>query len=555
MSDQPAESKWTDYSEKFPFIRIFRTFKLATHPNKLALALVGVILTVLWGCILDMVWSSNHQPIGNETNAFWQVPNIDQWREQTRQGQYQQLASIYLTELDAKTPDKLNDRFNEDPNKTINKAIEKLENQYKEKIDDADEEVIAETARKYNLTHRRLKALKTVGIFKSFISYEQGVCHQLFNAACTLNFAGQFDHVLRGRHNWTADAEKKSLEDIGVIPCLMLMARGKQWMAMEHPLFCLLFLVVTLAIWAMIGGAICRIAALHFARDERISYKEALAFAARKFIAFFTAPLLPIALIIFIGVFLIIGGLVGAIPYIGEIFAGAAMGLALLGGFVMALVAIGLLAGGNLLWPTIAVEGSDSFDAMSRSYSYIYTKPWRTGFYAIIAIVYGAICYMFVRFFIFVMLKATRFFVGIGLEGTDRPGTGILDNSKLDVIWPLPTFGNFRAPAPPFGAEQWDTAGTFLIGIWLLIVVGLMVAFLISFFYSGSTIIYYLLRREVDATDIEDVYLQEDLEEEDQEAKLDEAIPTETETPPEEPETTTTDEAEKDSSSEDSEEQ
>ena len=226
--------------------------------------------------------------------------------------------------------------------------------------------------------------------------------------------------------------------------------------------------------------------------------------------AFFTAPLLPIGFIIVIGFILFVGGLVSAIPYIGELIGGALMGLALLGGFAMAMAVIGLIAGGSLLWPTIAVEGSDSFDGFSRSYSYIYTKPWRTGFYAVVAIVYGAICYMFVRFFIFVMLKATRFFVGIGLAGTERPGTGALANTKLDTMWPVPTFGNFRPPTAPFGAEQWDTAGTFLVGIWLLLVAGLLVAYLISFYYSGSTIIYYLLRREVDATDIEDVYLQEE---------------------------------------------
>ena len=58
-----------------------------------------------------------------------------------------------------------------------------------------------------------------------------------------------------------------------------------------------------------------------------------------------------------------------------------------------------------------------------------------------------------------------------------------------------------------------NAAGNFLIGIWLLIVVGLVAAFLVSFYFSGSTIIYCLLRREVDATDIEDVYLEEDQEE------------------------------------------
>ena len=134
-----------------------------------------------------------------------------------------------------------------------------------------------------------------------------------------------------------------------------------------------MFMLVSLAIWSLVGGAICRIAALEVARDERISPKTALSFARRKFLGFLTAPLLPYALIIVIGVFLMLGGLLGAIPYIGEIIAGAGMVLALMGGFIIALVIIGLIAGVSLMWPTIAVEGSDSFDAMSRSYSYVYS--------------------------------------------------------------------------------------------------------------------------------------------------------------------------------------
>ena len=43
-------------------------------------------------------------------------------------------------------------------------------------------------------------------------------------------------------------------------------------------------------------------------------------------------------------------------------------------------------------------------------------------------------------------------------------------------------------------------------------------AFLASFYFSGSTIIYYLLRREVDATDFVDIYLEESEESEEQQA-------------------------------------
>ena len=79
-------------------------------------------------------------------------------------------------------------------------------------------------------------------------------------------------------------------------------------------------------------------------------------------------------------------------------------------------------------------------------------------------------------------------------------------------MWVSPTFDSlWRTPAP-LGMERWEAAGSFLIGIWLLIIVTLLWAFLVSFYLSGSTIIYFLLRREVDSTDIEDVHIDEEEE-------------------------------------------
>src|SRR4029079_17405138 len=94
--------------------------------------------------------------------------------------------------------------------------------------------------------------------------------------------------------------------------------------------------------------------------------------------------------------------------------------LALVVGFVITLVALGTVGGFNLMYPTVAVEGSDSFDAISRSFSYVFARPWRMLFYTAVAIAYGALTYLFVRFFIYIVLAVTHFFVGWFLVG--QPG-------------------------------------------------------------------------------------------------------------------------------------
>jgi len=49
---------------------------------------------------------------------------------------------------------------------------------------------------------------------------------------------------------------------------------------------------------------------------------------------------------------------------------------------------------------------------------------------------------------------------------------------------------------------------------WVWVVLAVMMAFLVSFFFCSQTVIYFLMRRSVDATDIEEVYMEESDEEE-----------------------------------------
>ena len=269
-----------------------------------------------------------------------------------------------------------------------------------------------------------------------------------------------------------------------------------------HYLYCIIFFVITLAVISVAGGAICRIAALQFARGEKPGLTEALRFSAKRFISFFTAPLAPLGIIIFVGLFIFLLGLTGNIPGVGELIMGIFMLLALIAGALIAVVLIGAIAGFNLMFPAVAYDNSDCFDAISRSFSYVYAKPWRMGFYTTIAVVYGAICYMFVRTFAFLSLWAAYWFLQVGVLG---------DNSKLTAIWQKPSFGSLRGSLVlPGGTES---VAAILVYLSLLAVVGLVVSFIISFYFSANTIIYSLMRNRVDNTTLEDIYTHfEDVE-------------------------------------------
>ena len=51
-----------------------------------------------------------------------------------------------------------------------------------------------------------------------------------------------------------------------------------------------------------------------------------------------------------------------------------------------------------MMYATISAEGSDSFDAISRSYSYVYQSPWHYIWYSLVALAYGAVVVFFVGF-------------------------------------------------------------------------------------------------------------------------------------------------------------
>lgn len=247
------------------------------------------------------------------------------------------------------------------------------------------------------------------------------------------------------------------------------------------------------AIWAYCGGVITRIAAINLTKDEGLELHDAMAFGSKKWLSFWSPFIVCILGFLFFFICNVAGGLVGRIPYAGEILLAVFLPLAILSGFIMTFILVGSLFGFHMFLPTIGVEGSDSFDAMSRSFSYLYGRPWHYIFYCFLTKIYGIVAIAFVWVFGWLMLL-------LGL-GSGALGLGFEKFKHLfgDIIY---GFIREQAANEPI---TYTIAG-YIILIWMVIIIGFIFAYFLSYCFSSSTIIYLLMRKKVDEIEMKEVY-------------------------------------------------
>jgi hypothetical protein len=334
------------------------------------------------------------------------------------------------------------------------------------------------------------------------------------------------------------------------------------------------FLIIlwTLGTWALFGAAITRIASVQFARNEKIGMTEAVRFAWSRYVSFFSAPLFPLILVAFLTLFLIIFGFfqVVTVMFGDVLIAGLLWPLVILFGLIMAVVLVGLV-GWPLMYSTVAAEGSDSFDALSRSYSYVYQAPWQYLWYGFLAIIYGIVVVFFVGFmgsltvylgkwavsqaplaktmdrepdYLFVWAPRSFHWRDLLLEGgpavytqqdVRTAGSKLLQREKeLDkqlAAGKISLEANRKRKAeekkelaairpgevkPDYleSMTVWNKIGAGMVTFWLYLIFLLVIGFAYSYFWSASAIIYLLMRRKVDDTELDEVHLEdEDLEE------------------------------------------
>lgn len=257
---------------------------------------------------------------------------------------------------------------------------------------------------------------------------------------------------------------------------------GLSWTRLTFSVLCTLWVA---AVWGWFGGAITRVAAVRLAAEERVGWGKMIRYANAKWPAYFMAPLFPLIGVLLVAVPI---GVVSVLLRVGfgVFLLGIFWWLFLIGGLVIALLLLALWAGWPLMWPTISAEGTDSFDALSRTYSYVYQRPLHYLFYVVVALLFGVLGWLLVSNFT----------------------AGAIHLTYWAAHW-----GGGTARVAAIASGTGDVGGI-LIRFWVEALKLFAVGFLASYFWVAFTAIYLLMRRAVDATEMDEIHLDDEQEEE-----------------------------------------
>lgn len=266
-----------------------------------------------------------------------------------------------------------------------------------------------------------------------------------------------------------------------------------------------------LAIWSLAGGAITRIAALDYARDESVRLTDALRFARNKLWSYFWSPLVPVIGVFFFALCNLIGGLIGRIPIFGEVVVALGFPLAITSGFLMVFIGIIGALGLCFMFPTISAEGSDAFDAMSRAYSYVLSRPKQFLIYCVVNTLYGLACLALIAFVAWLMMRLAFFTVGAGMGQKFNMVQSFLSQKCNIASLGFCSATTTEIKTASVSLDRWSLkflAGMLIVYIFLIKLA--VWSFVITYIFSAKTVIYFLLRKEIDSTDVTDVYLEEE---------------------------------------------
>ena len=296
-----------------------------------------------------------------------------------------------------------------------------------------------------------------------------------------------------------------------------------------------------LGVWGFFGQAIHRITSLRIARDEGLSLKSGIAFSIKNFV---TIALCPVIVAVAIGIFYGCNALAGAlvsIPFAGGLLAIVLLPLAMISTLLILLIAIGGAIGLPLVGAAAAWERNGSLDAISRAFSYVFARPLQ----------------FFWNYFLIFLMTAVILIAGGHFEKILTKSVDALmwsDQASLIVDTPAvigngnPAYANLSSEnksladtleektkgrgVRPFASDfqavvhaPWkDKITVFVFWLLLAIVHFGVAAVAIWWFFGATTSVYADLRADVDGTEEDEIYLEE--EDEDFEKLASAPVPT-----------------------------
>jgi hypothetical protein len=279
--------------------------------------------------------------------------------------------------------------------------------------------------------------------------------------------------------------------------------------------YLLLGTIWTIFVWSVIGCGITRICLLRLTRDESAGLDQAFEFLfGGKMATAVVALLLPL---MGLALLCIPPALVGLLltTDLGAIVGGLLWFIVLGCSGLAALLLFAWMFGWPLIICSISAENQNSLDAITRASAYVLQRPLNYAFYALVCLLFGGLCWAVVSQVATSTIQLGYWSASWGAnvasgERIEQLSADNLVNNQAIVPGPVTLMGD---PAP-MESQPANESGTLsiarsLIRFWNGMVSTLAVAFLFGQFWSLASAVYLLLRRDVDETEMDEVFLSE----------------------------------------------
>ena len=282
-------------------------------------------------------------------------------------------------------------------------------------------------------------------------------------------------------------------------PGLVILKSGSSWSELAWAWTRMLWAIL---VWSLAGGAITRMAAVQFAAKKRVSIGQSVRFAGQQFLSYLTAPFLPLAgILCLLGFMALDSWIASLIPVAGEYIIGVFWVVALFLGFLMAMMLTGFVAGWPLMIAAVSTEDSDGFDGLSRSIGFWFDRPW----YAVLLIVLVVPLFVLTWLLVHFLIGTTAYLAAWSVaSGTGESGPAvyeaIVNTPLLGEAWWNGSLYQSNVDSPSL-----DGAPSAFVIAWTHIPALLLAGVGPSFFWSATTVIYFLLRESDDGTPLTDV--------------------------------------------------
>lgn len=265
-------------------------------------------------------------------------------------------------------------------------------------------------------------------------------------------------------------------ESIGLVALLIRDA------VMETPMISLLVGLPLIAILSIAGGAIARSSAIEFSTGRFASSDDALGFTLRRARHFVGAVVGPIIACTLLFLLIAIGGLLLSVPVLDVLGSILYLPALILGGVATVVLMLHVLAM-PMIVPALAVEGTDAFDAIQRAYAYVIAKPLRYLIYAVLLLVLGIVSAA-----VFTMIAQGS------IEMTNWAASFFASDSTSRVLTNEGEMGATKSTAHA------------IISIWHAIVELIAAGYVISLFFTSSTLLYLVTRRVCDGQGMNELW-------------------------------------------------